>query len=232
MKQDEKNYGSQYWLRVAVNDDKELINREIRAAVALANNDEIEWISPLSPAYTEYQDQQFVDKLQITLPVVPLKDFWPKGGPVWDALARTSKDRIEPPTVFLIEAKAHIAELDSSESGAYPKSLQQIAKSLNATRTFLKANPSVDWTRTFYQYTNRLAYLYLLRELNQIDAYLLNIYFVNEARLKGPSTIEEWKGALALLKIHLGITRTKLTPFIKDLFIDVNELRKTSNKRL
>jgi hypothetical protein len=71
-----------------------------------------------------------------------------------------------------------------------------------------------------------------LRKLNDIDAYLLNIYFINEARMKGPSTVEEWKGALALLKTHLGITRTKMTPFMKDLFIDVDELRQVSNKRL
>ena len=103
MEQDEKDYGSQYWLRVAVNGARDVINREVRAVVALAAGEEIEWISPLAPAYTEYQDQQFVDQLRITLPAVPLKDFWPKGGPVWDALARTPKGR-----VFLIEAKAHI----------------------------------------------------------------------------------------------------------------------------
>ena len=222
MKQDDKDYGSQHWLRVAVNDAREIINRKVRAAVALTASEEIEWISPLRPAYTEYQDQQFVDKLRITLDRFPLKDFWPKGGPVWDALARTTEDTRTTKRVFLIEAKAHITEIDSSESCASPKSLQRIAKSLNDTRAFLNANPTVDWTRTFFQYTNRLAHLYLLRELNGIDAYLLNIYFINETRLKGPSTEEEWKGALALLKTHLGITRTKLTPYMKDLFIDVN----------
>ena len=229
-RQDEKNYGSQYWLRVTVNEAREIINREIRAAVTLAPNEEIEWISPLPPAYIEYQDQQFVDQLRINLPLVPLKDFWPRRGPVWDALARTTKDTRTTIKVFLIEAKAHIAEIDSSESGASSRSLHQIAKSLNDTRTFLNANPIVDWTRTFFQYTNRLAHLYLLRELNGIDAYLLNIYFINETRLKGPSTKEEWKGALALLKTHLGITRTKMTPYIKDLFIDVNDLRKLTKE--
>jgi hypothetical protein len=223
MKKAEKMYGSQYWLRVAVNDARNVINRKIREVVTLEEGEKIEWISPLAPTYTEYQDQEFINRLRITLPTVPLKDFWPKGGPVWDALARTPKDK-----VFLIEAKAHIQEIDSSESVASPKSLQRIAKSLNETRTFLDANPIVDWTRTFYQYTNRLVHLYLLRELNGIDAYFLNVYFINDIRMKGPLTVEEWKGALTLLKTHLGITRTRMSPFIKDLFIDVDELKNTA----
>jgi hypothetical protein len=106
-------------------------------------------------------------------------------------LARTPQGR-----VFLFEAKAHIPELDSPPSAASPKSRQRIAKSLNETRAFFEANPLVDWTRTFYQYTNRLAHLYLLRHLNGTEAFLFNIYFINETRLKRPSTVEEWKGRL------------------------------------
>ena len=78
MEQGEKDYGSRYWLRLAINGPQDVINREVRTVVALAAGEEIEWISPLATAYTEYQDQQFIDQLHITLPVVPLKDFWPK----------------------------------------------------------------------------------------------------------------------------------------------------------
>jgi hypothetical protein len=48
--------------------------------------------------------------------------------------------------------------------------------------------------------------------------------------MKGPTTVEEWKGALTLLKTHLGVTRTKLSPYMKDLFIDVEEVRRSSNQ--
>jgi hypothetical protein len=68
-----------------------------------------------------------------------------------------------------------------------------------------------------------------LRHLNGIEAFLFNIYFINETRLKGPSTVEEWKGALTLLKNHLGISRSKLTPYTKDLFIDVEALKRVPN---
>jgi hypothetical protein len=32
-----------------------------------------------------------------------------------------------------------------------------------------------------------------------------------------------------MLKTHLGISRTKLTPYMKDLFIDVEELKRVLN---
>ncbi len=222
-----KGYGSQYWLRLAVNNARFVIDREIALAVGGTDCDPIEWISPLEPDFIEYQDEKFLDKLRVKLPRIPLQDFWPKKGPVWDGLARTPVGQ-----VFLIEAKAHIPEINSPESGASYQSLKKIAISLNETRAFLNADPIVDWTRTFFQYTNRIAHLYLLRELNGVEAYLLNIYFLNDTKMKGPSSIEEWKGALTLLKTHLGVTRTKLTPFMKDLFIDIEELKKVSNNRL
>jgi hypothetical protein len=220
MTEEKKEYGSQYWLRVAINDARSVIDRELLGAMDDDQIQRIEWVSPLSPEFTEYQDQAFLDKLGISPARMQLADFWPKGGPVWDALARTATGR-----VFLCEAKAHIPEVNTPESGASPKSLRRIAASLNETRAFLNADPIVDWTRTFFQYTNRIAHLYFLREINGIDAYLVNVYFLNDAKMNGPSSASEWKGALALLKTHLGVTRTKLSPFMKDIFIDTEELK-------
>lgn len=227
MKTEQKEYGSQYWLRIAVNNARSIIDRELASAADNARDQQIEWVSPLPPDFAEYQDEDFLDKLRITLPRLPLSDFWPKGGPVWDALARTPKGH-----VFLCEAKAHIPEVNSPESGASSKSLRLIASSLNEARAFLNADPIVDWTRTFFQYTNRIAHLYLLRELNGIDAYLVNVYFLNDTTMNGPTSVAEWKGALALLKTHLGVTRTKLSPFMKDIFIDIEELKRVSNQRV
>jgi hypothetical protein len=227
MTEDRKEYGSQYWLRIAVNDATNVIDREILNVMGDARDQRIEWLSPLPPEFTEYQDQAFLDTLGITPTKMQLADFWPKGGPVWDALARTAAGR-----VLLCEAKAHIPEVNTPASGASPKSLRRIAASLNETRAFLNADPIVDWTRTFFQYTNRIAHLYFLRELNGIDAYLINVYFLNDTKMNGPSSVAEWKGALTLLKTHLGVTRTKLTPFMKDIFIDTEELKRSSNKGL
>lgn len=220
MKRSEKEYGSQYWLRISVNRAPAILNAAVARVLELSPDDEIRWVSPLAPRYTEFQDEAFLRALGIDLPNVQLKDFWPDGGPVWDALARTKAGKL-----VISEAKAHISELDSPGSGATPKSLNRIAKSLNQTRAFLDAKPLVDWTRTFFQYTNRVAHLYLLRELNGLDAHLVNIYFLNEDRLKGPSTVDEWKGALTLLKTHLGVTRHVLSRYMHDVFLNVDDLK-------
>ena len=74
-----RNYGSQHWLQVAVNEFRDLIDRELSAATQ--THDEIEWISPLAPDYTEFHDQGFLDNLRLSLPNVKLKEFWPNGGP-------------------------------------------------------------------------------------------------------------------------------------------------------
>ena len=79
--------------------------------------------------------------------------------------------------------------------------------------------------RTFYQYANRIAHLYYLKILNGIDAYLINIYFLNDKSVEGPSTKEEWKGALTVIKQYLGISkRNKLDKYMLDIFIDTNNL--------
>ena len=83
----------------------------------------------------------------------------------------------------------------------------------------------IDWTAKLYQYANRLAHLYLLRELNGIDARLLFIYFVGDRDVDGPRTVREWQAALTVVKGVLGLPRRhRLTAHISDVFLDVAEL--------
>ena len=124
----------------------------------------------------------------------------------------------------MLEAKSHISELLSPKTGAGETSLRKIKKSLDETKTFLHSNSEHDWTSTFYQYTNRLAHLYLLRVLNEVPAYLVFVYFMNDKDMNGPRSIDEWSGAIALLHSFLGIGRHKLSKYIADIFIDVQML--------
>jgi len=71
---------------------------------------------------------------------------------------------------------------------------------------------------------NRLAHLYLLRVLNSVDAYPVNVYFLNYKERGSPRTIREWESALKLQKKFLGITNTRLDKLILDIFIDVHDL--------
>ena len=90
---------------------------------------------------------------------------------------------------------------------------------------FYQAKPGCDWSKRFYRYANRLAHLYFLRVLNKKPAYLVFVYFVNDTQMKGPESREEWEGAIKLLNTFLDLKRHKLSPFVVDVFIDVNKLR-------
>jgi len=170
--------------------------------------------------YAEYSDRQFIARLGVTLGKVSLESFWPKRGPVWDGLAKTNSGRL-----ILVEAKAHIAELVSTPARAREPSLSKIRRSLDATRQFLRSGSKADWTTSFYQYTNRLAHLYLLRELNGLQAYLLFLCFVNDKDIGGPTTKLEWEAAIKLLELSLGVRSRKLSRYVRHVFIDVKKLK-------
>lgn len=157
-----------------------------------------------------------------------LTDFWPTPGASWDALGKTSQGNI-----LLVEAKSHIKEIDTPSTGATdPDSVKLIQHSLNEIKDFLKAKSKIDWSQVFYQYTNRLAYLFLLRELDCVPTCLVNVYFYNDLEQEGPESIEEWRGAIKLQKIILGLNKQhRLSKHIVDVFIDVEDLKSLSYKK-
>jgi len=209
--------GSQKWIQKLANEKPDLLNSLIRTRLNLPDANNITWLSPIAEdGYAEYQDQAFLDLLNVKLPNVSLSDFWPSRGPVWDGLGRSETGK-----AFLVEAKSHISEVLSPKTGAGVTSLRKIKKSLDETKSFLHSTSEHDWTSTFYQYTNRLAHLYLLRGLNKVPAYLVFVYFVNDKEMNGPKSIDEWNGALSLLTSYLGIGRHRLKKYIAEIFIDV-----------
>ena len=230
-KQGPSLHGSQRWLQIAVNRCPDVIDSAIANALDLCPGEEIEWLSPLeSDCFAEYRDAKFLKRLGVSLDCRPLKDFWPKKGPQWDGLART---RTSGGRLLLLEAKANIPELDSTPTGATRDSLKKIEKALAETRKFLKVKSETDWSQCFYQYANRLAYLYLLRELNCLDAYLVFVYFVDDrTRLpdEDPVSRERWEGAISLATKHLGISPHSpwVSENVKDVFIDVNDMSHVS----
>jgi hypothetical protein len=183
---------------------------------------EIEWLSPeQADGFAEYRDEEFLKNLGCHSLQVPLERFWPARGPQWDGLGRSEK------SVFLIEAKANIPELLSPPMKAKDdRSVRLIRKSLAETKLFVRSKSTADWSKTFYQYTNRLAHLYYLTHLNGKSAYLICLYFTGDASVNGhPTTRDEWRGAVRLMKEYLGIgNRNRLSPFIIDIYIDLSEI--------
>ncbi len=159
----------------------------------------LEWRSPLpGDDFAEYMDSSFLRLLGLDHLVPELADFWPRSGPRWDGLA------VFPGGVVLVEAKAHVPELLSSPSDASPASLARIAASLTRVRSALGADDRSDWARVLYQYANRLAHLWFLRE-NGVDARLLFVDFIADADRRGPASAETWTAAYQVADHALGL---------------------------
>ena len=124
---------------------------------------------------------------------------------------------------LLLKAKANIPELISHCGAKDPNSLRLIADRLKETQKWLGCQHTNDWTRYFYQYANRLAHLYFLRELQGKDAFLVFVYFVSDTT-HIPISFEEWRGALQLQKKLMGLVPSRLR-YVIDIFLDVNEIR-------
>jgi len=212
--------GSQKWIQKIVNEEPEILNLQIRKSLSLSNNETIEWLSPLkSDGYAEYRDGDFLERLDVKLEKVSLSEFWPRGGPQWDALGKSSSGKL-----FLVEAKSHISELFSTLRAKDKDSMERIQKSLAETKRYLGSKTEFDWSKCFYQYANRLAHLYLLRS-NELQAYLVLVYFINDSEMNGPTTVYEWKGAIKLLQSCLGIGNHKFSNFVAEVFIDIDQLQ-------
>ena len=194
--------GSQRWLQIAVEKRPEVLLQALRTQLGLADGDRIEWRSPLrATGFKEYRDGEALRQVGVSkLRLRPLNEFWPARGPVWDAIGIAGKQPI------FLEAKAHIAEMASPGTKASPESLKLIKRSLEQTRQFYAPKATAAWTGTFYQYANRLAHHYLVRELNQIPSRLVFLYFLNAEDVNGPTSEEKWRGAIELLHAALGLS--------------------------
>lgn len=219
IKQVKGKKGSLKWIQQIVNEYPDVLNKQINDSLGFRKKQSIEWLSPKAEDdYAEYRDQAFLDLLGIELSKTKLKDFWPQRGPQWDALGRVKNK-----AYFLVEAKAHVTELISSSMAKSPSSKSLINKSLNETKTYLNLKPYLELNKGFYQYLNRLAHLYLLRKLNNIPAYLVFVYFINDHTYI-PTSRDEWNGALQLMYSLLETHKHKLSKYVIDVFIDGREL--------
>jgi hypothetical protein len=211
--------GSKKWLQKLISEKPELLNQQILEHLNRNKTQTITWYSPKQKDdYAEYSDQDSLKMLNLTLDKRPLETFWPSRGPQWDALGGSDSCDL-----FFVEAKSHISELFSCVD-AKGRSLELIQNSLRETKRYLSPNSKVDWSNGFYQYANRLAHLHLLRTLNEKQAYLIFVYFLNDREVNGPSSIEEWNGALELLHTYFGLRRHKLQRFVIDIFFNIERL--------
>lgn len=218
--------GSQRWLQLAVNVQRRLVEEPLVGSLGSGSHSPLEWLGPLhSSGYREYKDLDVLKALGAPVSVQhSLVEFWPRRGPAWDGLARSSSGEL-----LLLEAKAHIPELAFGRSQVAPESVGKITERLREVREFLAPKSTAEWAHTFYQYANRLAFLYFLRHVNQLPAHLVFVYFVNAQDVRGPASRMEWESALSLMYAALGLPRRHpLSPYIHNIFIDAGELARAA----
>lgn len=219
VKQKDNSKGSLKCIQTLINNYPEIINKCIIYNFKDFANEKIEWLSPMkNDEHAEYRDSSFIKLIGLNADNIQLEKFWPKNGPQWDALAKTENGK-----VILVEAKANIAEISSGGTTAKNhNSKALIKKSLDEVKQFLEIVNNIDWSKNYYQYTNRIAHLYYLREVCKKEVYLINLYFVNDkdhiSTAKG-----EFELAIKKLKIHFGIETHKLDNFMCEIFIDLND---------
>ena len=159
----------------------------------------ITWLSPLSDDdFAEYRDGAFLDRLGLANLSSNLSAFWPARGPQWDALGRTEHGPV------LVEAKAHVAEFLTPGTQAGDASRRRIDAAFNRVMSDLSIRPRSDWANVYYQYANRIAHLWWLRQQG-IAASLVFVSFLNDAEMGGPATAETWEAMFAAANYALGL---------------------------
>ena len=99
-----------------------------------------------------------------------------------------------------------------------------IDKSLSVARSFYAPRSRADWSGVFFQYANRLAHQYFLREWNGIQSRLVFLYFTNAVDVEGPATEDEWRGAVRLIHAQLGLQADLTRYGVYDAFLDARSL--------
>lgn len=207
--------GSQLQLQIYVSRRESEITASVITALGNAGAyfEDIRWVCPVEhERFTEACDGVFLDALELSDLRPNLKSFWPAGGPRWDGLAIPSPR----PGALLIEAKSYPEEIFGSGCQATQNSRQIIEDSLTRAKLWAGAAESANWLGSLYQYANRLAHVFFLREIGQVEAWLVNLCFVNDAH--SPTSLQRWQQQLAAIKCQLGFSGKKV-PFAVDVFL-------------
>ena len=116
-------------------------------------------------------------------------------------------------------------EAASPPSKASESSLALIRRSLDNARAYYAPGATADWSGRFYQYANRLAFQYLLAELNGLPSRLVFLDFINATDVNGPTSEGEWHGARQLIHALLGLPSDLTGRGVFHVCVDVERIK-------
>jgi hypothetical protein len=215
----------------------------LRAAICEAIGvSDVRWLDfPFAPTWpslkreSQWPDAEWLglDFLQQESEVVrDWRKRWPHGSGImnWDAVGQVKLGRAW--EWLLVEAKAHLGEIQSDCGATSKTSRERIEQTLNETKAALGAPAEADWQRGYYQFANRLAILHHLTQ-HGVAAHLLFIYFcgdIRRARIECPQNKAGWALVLAEQDKHLGLLRQHaLSARVNKLFLPVWEKKGALN---
>lgn len=230
-------YGSEYQLLRFLGHHREELNAEILKSLKIPDGI-INWLEYPKDIHrlsldSEYTGISFLENHDLY--DKQWKEFWPqKGNPQnWDGIFKIGDK------YYLVEAKAHINEISSDGH----KHNEQISARLNEAKQYYGISyDTEDWEGSYYQQANRLCFIYFLKQFCNIDAELINIFFINgyDKRIlkdnklwkdenKNVASIEKWKSAIKKEYLSLGLN-DKAKSVIHEVFINCGEEDTFSNK--
>ena len=84
----------------------------------------------------------------------------------------------------------------------------------------------MSWSDRYYQYANRLAHHYFLREVNAVDSRLIFLNFINATDVAGPQSGQEWIAETLRIHAALGLPDSLERHRVYHVVVDVRELVK------
>lgn len=218
--------GSQMCLQVWVNRRQGALSQSVLTALGMDQPGvHVEWVSPLEgERFAEYKDGAFLQALQLKEHAPTLATFWPRGGPVWDGLAKIIRPGRASTGYVLVEAKSYPAEVRGGGCKAKKDSKARalIEASLAETAQWLGLSSRPDtWLRRLYQSANRIAHVYFLREQLGLEAYMVNVCFTGDTHRKNATTSERWAEAHDDFRTELGLSETHaIAPWLVDVVLE------------
>jgi hypothetical protein len=210
-------HGPRQQTQLYVNECPGLLEQIIREATPDLRGTSFLWTSPLDDEqFEEFNDDPFMKAAGYGAQAKVLRDFWPRGGPFWDATAQIRGANLERPGVLLGEFVSEPGELMSIGCTASSAAKGKIRNALARTRDWiwdhgaLTTDPTfldTEWMGSWYRVAARLAHVFFFREELEAPCWLLIACLVDPDD-ENATTPSEWDAAFSEIHAALGLGDT------------------------